>query len=204
MQFSDIIAEHSASKVTLSGNFNYDGVNEALQAIDDELGRFIKLLESRGLTESSIEYFLEARYLFQVWELDVPISIKRFRGQDDVDALIAAFHEVHERVFAVRDVDSQIECLNWKGRARVRLPHPPEQAAASAASGDDKPVAHRPAYFGAGRVDTPVYHGDSLGQGALIAGPAIIEEPTTTLVVNPGMSARLSGADNYLLETEAT
>ncbi|MBT4426523.1 MAG: hydantoinase/oxoprolinase family protein, partial [Rhodospirillaceae bacterium] len=205
MQFSDIIAEHSASKVTLSGNFNFDGVNETLQSIDDELGRFIKLLESRGLEESSIEYFLEARYLFQVWELDVPINIKRFRGPEDVDALIAAFHEVHERVFAVRDVDSQIECLNWKGRARVRLAHAPVAVSTSTGSGDNKPVAHRPAYFGpAGRVDTPIYHGDELSPGALIAGPAIIEEPTTTLVVNPGMSARLSDANNYLLETEAS
>ncbi len=203
MQFSDIIAEHSASKVTLSGNFNYDGVNQALQSIDDELGRFVKTLESRGLEDSSIEYFLEARYLFQLWELDVPISIHRFRDQQDVDALVAAFHEVHERVFAVRDVESQVECLNWKGRARVRLAHPPEQNAVAEASGDNTPVAHRSAYFGAaGRIDTPIYHGNALRQGAHIAGPAIIEEPTTTLVVYPGMSARLSGADNYLLETE--
>ena len=202
MQFSDIIAEHSASKVTLSGNFNYDGVNHALQAIDDELGRFVKTLESRGLADSSVEYFLEARYLFQVWELDVPIGIQRFRGQEDVDALVAAFHEVHERVFAVRDKDSQVECLNWKGRARVRLPHPPEMVAAIETSVDNAPVAHRSAYFGAvGRVETPIYHGNALCRGAHIAGPAIIEEPTTTLVVYPGMSARLSDADNYLLET---
>ncbi len=203
MQFSDIIAEHSASKVTLSGNFNYDGVNQALEAIDDELGRFVKTLESRGLEDSSIEYFLEARYLFQVWELDVPISIHRFRDQKDVDALVAAFHDVHERVFAVRDVESQVECLNWKGRARVRLTHPPEQAVGADVSGGNEPVAHRAAYFGPlGRIDTPIYHGNELSHGALIIGPAIIEEPTTTLVVNPGMSARLSGADNYLLETE--
>ena len=203
MQFSDIIAEHSASKVTLSGNFNYDGVNQALEAIDDELGRFVKTLESRGLEDSSIEYFLEARYLFQVWELDVPISIHRFRDQKDVDALVAAFHDVHERVFAVRDVESQVECLNWKGRARVRLAHPPEQAVGADVSGGNEPVAHRAAYFGPlGRIDTPIYHGNELSHGALIIGPAIIEEPTTTLVVNPGMSARLSGADNYLLETE--
>ena len=202
MQFSDVIAEHSATKVTLSGSFNYDGVNKALQSIDDELGRFVKTLENRGFKDSNIEYFLEARYLFQVWELDVPIGIHRFRGQQDVDALVAAFHEVHERVFAVRDVESQIECLNWKGRARVRLPHPPEQSAEAEAQGDNTPVAHRSAYFGAeGRVETPIYHGNALRRGAHIAGPAIIEEPTTTLVVYPGMSARLSGADNYLLET---
>jgi len=178
-------------------------VNQALEAIDDELGRFVKTLESRGLEDSSIEYFLEARYLFQVWELDVPISIHRFRDQKDVDALVAAFHDVHERVFAVRDVESQVECLNWKGRARVRLAHPPEQAVGADVSGGNEPVAHRAAYFGPlGRIDTPIYHGNELSHGALIIGPAIIEEPTTTLVVNPGMSARLSGADNYLLETE--
>jgi N-methylhydantoinase A len=203
MQFSDIIAEHSATKVTLSGNFNFGGVNEALQSIDDELGRFIKLLESRGLEDSSIEYFIEARYLFQVWELDVPINIKRFRGPEDVEALVAAFHDAHERVFAVRDVESQVECLNWKGRARVRLARPPEQSFTATGSGDNQPVDHRPTYFGDGRIDTPIYHGDQLSPGALITGPAIIEEPTTTLVVNPGMSARLSDAGNYLLETEA-
>jgi N-methylhydantoinase A len=74
--------------------------------------------------------------------------------------------------------------------------------AADESSGDNAPVAHRSAYFGGiGRVETPIYHGKSLRRGAHIAGPAIIEEPTTTLVVYPGMSARLSDADNYLLET---
>ena len=49
-------------------------------------------------------------------------------------------------------------------------------------------------------LDAPIYHGDALRPGAHIAGPAIIEEPTTTLVVYPGMAARLSTANNYLLE----
>jgi N-methylhydantoinase A len=100
-------------------------------------------------------------------------------------------------------VESQVECLNWKGRARVRLARPPEQSFTATGSGDNQPIDHRPTYFGDGRIDTPIYHGDQLSPGALIIGPAIIEEPTTTLVVNPGMSARLSDAGNYLLETEA-
>ncbi len=202
MQFSDIIAEHSASKVTLSGSFNYDGVNQALQSIEEELGRFTKTLESRGLEESSIEYFLEARYLFQLWELDVPIPMSRFRDQDDVDTLVGAFHDVHERVFAVRDVGSQVECLNWKGRARVRLARPPKPAYAANTSGDNSPVSQRSVYFGeTGRANAPIYHGEMLRPGIKISGPAIIEEPTTTLVIYPGMSAQLSSANNYLLDT---
>jgi N-methylhydantoinase A len=38
-----------------------------------------------------------------------------------------------------------------------------------------------------------------LKPGAQIAGPAIIEEPTTTIVVYPGLSASLSAAGNYIL-----
>ena len=40
MQFSNIVYEHSASKLTLSSDFDYDGVNAVLQSIDDELNRF--------------------------------------------------------------------------------------------------------------------------------------------------------------------
>jgi N-methylhydantoinase A len=35
--------------------------------------------------------------------------------------------------------------------------------------------------------------------GIDIAGPAIIEEPTTTLVVYPGSTVRLSAAGNYIV-----
>lgn len=202
MQFSDIIAEHSASKVTLSGSFDYDGVNAALTAIDNELNHFITRLPTRGLKEANIEYFLEARYLFQVWELDVPIKIKRFISQEDVNKLISAFHEVHERVFAVHDKESQIECLNWKGRARISLGSVETSTRSSTKNKTPTPVSHRSAYFGKiGKIDTPIYQGESLLPGARITGPAIIEEPTTTLVVNPSMSARISDSSNYLLET---
>jgi len=35
-----------------------------------------------------------------------------------------------------------------------------------------------------------------------IEGPAIIEEPTTTLVVYPGMATTISGAGNYLMHID--
>jgi N-methylhydantoinase A len=36
--------------------------------------------------------------------------------------------------------------------------------------------------------------------GDEVQGPAIIEEPTTTIVVYPDMSARLSAAGDYILD----
>jgi N-methylhydantoinase A len=55
----------------------------------------------------------------------------------------------------------------------------------------------RPVYFGAGFVDAPVYDGGALGPGATVAGPALIEEPFTVVVLAPGNVARLDRHGNY-------
>jgi N-methylhydantoinase A len=200
MQFSDIVKDHSLSHFTRSGCFDYDGVNAALQNIDAELRDFLSGLEARGMEHHRIEYFVEARYLFQVWELEVPLPCRRFHGRGDLDALIEAFHQVHERVFAVRDDLSEVECLNWKGRLSVHLTGKWKETAIPSKA-VAMPHDQRPAYFGgADSVMTPIFRGLSLPAGASVAGPAIIEVPTTTLVVYPGMSARVTGAGNFLIE----
>jgi N-methylhydantoinase A len=48
---------------------------------------------------------------------------------------------------------------------------------------------------------TPVFRGVELKPGASIVGPAIIEEPTTTVVVYPRMSAFVSPSGHYILKS---
>ena len=47
---------------------------------------------------------------------------------------------------------------------------------------------------------TPVYAGKSLGAGDRIIGPAVIEEVTTTIVIEPDWTAELHGSGVYLLD----
>ena len=56
-------------------------------------------------------------------------------------------------------------------------------------------------YFDAslGWKATPIYAGETLGAGARLAGPAIVEEPDTTIVVYPGWSCRLDPTHVYHL-----
>ncbi len=112
--------------------------------------------------------------------------------------MVEAFHQVHDRVFAVRDEGSLVECLNWKGMLTVHLQSPRTESPGVPAAAEGKPHTVRKAYFGDGAVETPIYR--DLEKGATIAGPAIIQEPTTTIVVYPGMSARVTGGDNFILE----
>ena len=94
-----------------------------------------------------------------------------------------------------------MECVNWKGRISIRPFNPPAAPAPTTASQTPDPDATRSCFFGGeARVPTPVYRGDNLTAGDLIAGPAIIQEATTTIVVYPDMSARLSAAGDYILD----
>ena len=206
MQLSDIVAEHSVSRLTITNDFDYDGVNGVLQSIEDELMRFKTTLEGRGLESFELELFVEARYLYQVWELEVALPSRRFRSVADVDKLIAAFHAVHERVFAVVDEGNPVECLNWKGRITVHLSRAQGDRVGEPEDTGEPPVhSRREAYFGeGGTTEIPIYLGAAFAPGSRVQGPAIVEEPTTTIVVYPGMSARLSGAGNFLLTIGGT
>jgi len=56
-------------------------------------------------------------------------------------------------------------------------------------------------YFpSAGVGSVPRYDGATLAQGTRIEGPAIIREPTTTVVLYPGSAATVTSLGNYLLE----
>jgi N-methylhydantoinase A len=186
----------------MSGNFDMQGVNTALDQIDDELEHFRKNLQGADRAQYRKEYFAEARYKSQVWELDTALPVERFRSHKDVAALIEAFHAVHDRVYAVRDEQSEVECVNWRGKVSIRLSKPAKASRKRVARHKPKPSSTRIAYFGPDdRRRTPVFRGTELRPGAFLTGPAIIEEPTTTIVVYPRMSAFVSPSGHYILET---
>jgi N-methylhydantoinase A len=202
MQYSDIVFEQTRSRVTMSGSFDLAGVNAALDQIDQGLERFRTDLHGAERAQHRKAFFAEARYKSQVWELDTPLPVERFRSHKDVAALVEAFHAVHDRVYAVRDEQSEVECVNWRGKISIRLSTPPKAATRRAARHRPKPRMTRAAYFGPDdRRRTPVFRGTALNPGAFVAGPAIIEEPTTTIVVYPRMSAFVSASGHYILKT---
>jgi N-methylhydantoinase A len=199
MQYSDIITEAGASKLTASDDFDFAGANAALASIEKTLDEFAGRLRERGITNVEKRYFVEARYRFQVWELDVGVPASVFRDQDDVDAVVAEFHRVHERVFAVHDLGNAVEFLNWRGRLIANVQAPTLEPAKVAAHADAEPDRVRKAYFGNGHVDTAIYLGHKLPAGAVIKGPAVIEEATSTLVVYPGAVAHVSPGGRYIV-----
>ncbi len=201
MQYSSIVFEATRSRFTDSNGFDRDGVNAALDEIEAELMAFRDGLSIAAQSDVSMEFFAEARYRAQVWELDTALPTARLTSDADVGQLVEAFHQAHDRVYAVRDEDSPVECVNWKGRIAIRSFDPPEPPGAADNSYAPDTGTQRDCFFGdAARVSTPIFRGEDLVAGATVTGPAIIEEPTTTIVVYPGMHASLSAAGDYILD----
>ena len=212
LENADEIAAHELTTAIAIGPYDLShaiGVNarmdhpeflRALARIEDDLRGFQRTLRKRGLERFALEFFVEARYQSQIWELDVPLPTRRLSGPAALATLSEAFHRMHERVFAVRDEGSRIEFVSWKGRLAAKLGQDPASAAEGAARPDKRPApTSRSAFFAStGRTDVAVHRGLDLPPGAVMTGPAIIEEPTSTLVVYPGWAAELSSSGSYV------
>ena len=199
MQFSDIITETGASRLTTSDNFDFEGVTNALNKIDEQLDCFKENLAKRGIHEVEKRYFVEARYRFQVWELEIEIKDNNFKEQSDVEDLVQRFHQMHERVFAIIDEGQIVECLNWRGRLVGKVNATSLEPSKVSENLTAKSERQKIVNFGHTSENTAIFSGDSLLVGAKVQGPAIIEEPTSTLVVYPGSSVLVSDGGRYII-----
>lgn len=200
--FSDIVREFNASRYANSADFDYTAVNTTLAALDHDLDLFAATLRARGLTDFTRTMLVEARYAGQIWELEIALRGSRIPDADALAALVEDFHREHERVFAVRDPDNPLECIQWRARIAARLPRGTQQADPRRRAQPLRPRARREAFFGLLRAEAVVaeiHFGEDLVPGDMLTGPAVIEEPTTTIVIYPGAEAEVTPYGHYLL-----
>ncbi len=204
-QFSDIVAEFSRSEFIETASFDAGKVNGVLAELDASIEEFAGVLRERAVGDISVDYFVDARYAYQNWELEVPCPSSRFAGDEDLERLSNAFDQAHERVFAVAEPGAPIECLTWRARVRSPVGRAVVDALGSEARLDDPsdPAQTRKASFDGVWQATAIHHGSGLSPGTVVQGPAIIEEPTSTLVVPPGATVHVTDLGNYYLELDA-
>jgi N-methylhydantoinase A len=201
---ADMTMDFNVSHFTDTRQFDYEGVNRHLKELEEKAKAFLSRA-SVAIENTHIEFFTEARYAYQVWELDISLRDNQIKDQEALMQLVEDFHNAHERVLGIKEPGQLIELVNWGARAIARVPK--MEIREQTYGGEDPQnafVTKRNAYFRelGGLVETPVYRGDKLLCGAQINSPAIIEEPTSTLVIFPGSTATVSKWGNYLIELE--
>jgi len=188
---------------TIPVRLHNDAAYAALDRLFREIeARGVRHLEADGFASDRIviKRSIDMRYVGQVHECTVEI------GNFPIDAATIetvkdAFHRRHEELYTYAERHNAVEAVNVESTlyGRIDKPMPPR-------IGEGVPVGeaikgHRDAIFAADgkRQGTPVYDGAQLGAGATIAGPAIIEEVTTTIVIEPGWTAVLDPSGSYVI-----
>jgi N-methylhydantoinase A len=130
---------------------------------------------------------------------DMPVALPTRAGAVTARTLadtVERFHRMHEELhtYACRDEEPILRGLRLKAvtvEDKPAFPRIPRKSAGSPRRGARK------AFFRGRFVATPVYDGPRLTPGQAVLGPAIVEEPFTTIVVYPGQRATVDGFGNY-------
>ncbi|WP_454744437.1 caprolactamase subunit alpha [Ciceribacter selenitireducens] len=200
---SDVKYNYMApAPVRLDNAAAYERIDSLFKEIE---AKGVAHLEADGFAPDAIDIkrSIDMRYVGQVHECTVDIGTIPI-NETTIEAVKDAFHARHEELYTYSERHSAVEVVNLESTiyGRIEKVRPPKLLAGGDAGEALK--GHRDAIFDqAGKpVSTPIYVGAKLGAGARITGPAIIEEVTTTIVIEPGWTSALHESGSYLLTRE--
>jgi N-methylhydantoinase A len=162
----------------------------------------VKHLESDGFDQHRIyiQRSIDMRYVGQMHECTVEIGNFEINA-DTIETVKEAFHRRHEELYTYSERHNAVEAVNIESTLFGQVEKPKQQKIGRGASAAKAVKGYREAIFSAtGNAErTPVYDGAMFGAGSSIDGPAIIEEVTTTIVVEPDWTAVLDASGAYVI-----
>jgi N-methylhydantoinase A len=143
---------------------------------------------------------LDMRYVGQVHECTVDIGTFPI-NEKTIEKVKDAFHRRHEELYTYSERHNAVEVVNLESTLYGRIDKPKAPKLGRGVPLAKALKGHRKAIFEASgkATRTPIYDGARLGAGASIKGPAIIEEVTTTIVIEPGWTAKLDAGGSYVI-----
>lgn len=197
---SDVKYNYMATvPVRLETDEAYQRINALYEEIEV---KGIEHLKSDGFAEHDIDIHrsAEMRYVGQVHECTVDIEMFKINHLS-IERVKDAFHDRHEQLFTYAERHNPVEMVNIESTlyGRVSRPNPAELKNGTGIQIAQK--GQRDLIFSddGKSVSVLIYDGAKFGAGDLIIGPAVIEEETATLVIQPGWQIELHKSASYLI-----
>lgn len=165
----------------------------------EQLGLFDIQAEGISKEAIAIQFVADLRYFGEGHEVHVEIPEKASGGHL-LDYMWEEFHNVHDRTFGFNYRGQQdVELVNLRVRAIGRQSRPNIKEIESARS-EAVPFGERKVYWRAtGWIDVPLFRRAELALDQQIAGPAIVEEYGSTIVMPPNWSLHTDRYHNLIL-----
>ncbi len=168
--------------------------------VRDLAARGRELLAASDVAEANMaaEYSVLMRHVGQGYEVEVPLTLETIAAADAAtiaDRFARVYHDLYGR-----NENMAPEVISW--RVVVTGPTPDLSLDASTAGAGPAAKKERQVYFAetGGFTPTPVHARDGLSATDTLAGPAIVEERESTLVVPPGWTVRPHASGNLILD----
>jgi N-methylhydantoinase A len=177
---------------------NWTRVCDLFRAMEHEAHAWLER-EHVATPERSCLCNIDARYQGQNFEVVVPMrSIEPNGGAD----FIEAFHAAHAREYGYRVPERAVEIVNCRLKAIGRVRKAPLRALDVTRIAGEAITGRRAVYHGArdGWIETPIHARGRLPAHAIVRGPALIEEMSSTTLIAPGRSARVDAIGNLVIE----
>ncbi len=195
--WSDIAHDLSATQIGLFADLA-PGLGEKAARLVTEAQA---LLAEDGVAEAArgFEWAVDLRYAGQAFDLRVALDDADF-SPAGVARATAAFHALHRQRFSYDEpaVPVEIVALRLKAVGRLAKPVPAQGNAASLPDTDRT----RPVHGRQGAVATPVRDRDAISGTTPVPGPAIVEEPYTSIYLPAGWTI-LTHASGALIADRA-
>ena len=199
MLMTDLVQEYSETAVGLLEHVGIDRLREitkrlAAQATAD--------LDRGGFApkDRAFEYAAALRYFGQEHTLETPLE-----EGDNLESLAKRFDAVHRQRFGHTMTDP-VQLVHVRVRGIGRTPRPELKKIPRRDKGTPTPRTKRKAFCFARRAvaEFSVYDRDTLHDGDVVAGPAIVEEATTTLVYFSDQEARVDEYGHLFITVKAS
>jgi N-methylhydantoinase A len=171
-------------------DLDWDFANSLLNEMAEE-GR--KVLEGSGLLSRDISYQRTAdlRYVGQGHEVSVPLPDGTLEAKQ-LDTISEIFESTYRSLYGRKGPDVPLEVINWRVVARGPQPELNMQLHDDSSKRGDAIKGSRLAYFSERDYsETPIYDRYALKPGMTFAGPAIVEERESTLIIGTRGRARV-------------
>jgi N-methylhydantoinase A len=201
---SDIRLDHVRSFSAMIPGIDLASFNETIRQVEERaLAELLSMRVERG--RATLLRYLDVRYVGQHHEVTIPIPHGQAIAENHLGGIAESFHRAHERLYTYATPESPLEVMNLRVTAvgavdKTGLLRKP--------AGVPDPVGarkgERRAWFeeSGGFIQVPVYDRDRLCPGHRLAGPAILEERITTVVVHPGWSLAVDEFENLVMEKD--
>lgn len=182
-------------------SFDAGSATRAVEDLTAKAEVFSKRFDGVG-DAPNVTYFVDARYPGQAWDLRVYLDEAPDTSGDAAGIIERAFRQEHDRRNGTHDPDSRVEIITWG--VRVEIPRPEHTKSEGQLSRTAEIHRTDRIIFGGEGFSTQRYRGVTLAPRDKIVGPAVIDQPTTTIVVPPEWDATLDERSNiYLTRKEA-